>query len=166
MKWHIPHPLGLAPKRIEVMAANPVIPPGLAEGTDAAHVCRSVYERGAVATDLATLRDSRWVAYAVQAAMRGHLPRTKVYLTPTLSGANGIDLGRGPLSIPMAFGGATCLPEEDGHLCDHPDVARLPEHEALVQYRRLVVEDAGDVVFDDFEDGLAWPMVVVEGGEA
>ncbi len=68
-----------------------------------------------------------------------------------------------PIARPMVFGGASCHPERDGHMCDHAAVARPPEHGRMADGADL--EDAGDVLFDDFES-LDWPAIRAPGGAA
>lgn len=169
MKWYIPPPLGARVAPPQLLAADHTRPANLAgEPHHADHVCRSRFERGDVATDLVIAASPGWIRYAVDEILAGRTPRTKAYVVPSLSGAQGVDLGRGALRTPMAFGGPACHPEGDGHLCDHATPGDLPEHPAVNprRPRRPVVEDVGDVLLDDFDDGLSWPMIVVEGGEA
>ena len=166
MRLNIPPPLGLRPRRIEVLAA----PPAPADAFDGlpglGHACASFHERSAVLADVVTAGSARWIAWAVREALEGRVPRTRAFLSPVLSGGPDLNLGRGPVARPMVFGGAACHPERDGHMCDHPAHDVPPPHEALLPARCVVVEDAGDVLLDDFGDGLSWPMVVVEGGSA
>jgi hypothetical protein len=82
----------------------------LGNADDGDQTCRWYFERSHVATDLVTAASPRWLAWAVSEALAGRVPRTKAYLAPVLTGAHGVDLGRGPLSIPMVFGGAWCRP--------------------------------------------------------
>lgn len=167
MRLNIPPPLGLFPRRrIEVMAAPPAPPTAFAGLPGQGHACASFHERSAVLADVVTAGSARWIAWAVGEALAGRTPRTRAFLSPVLSGGPSLDLGRDPVARPMVFGGAFCRPERDGQMCDHPAHDVPPPHDALLPSRRVVVEDAGDVVLDDFDDGLAWPMVVVEGGSA
>ncbi len=166
---HIPHPLApvaSATTQVMTIAPTPREVVCLGNADDGDQTCRWYFERSHVATDLVTAASPRWLAWAVSEALAGRVPRTKAYLAPVLTGAHGVDLGRGPLSIPMVFGGAWCRPAwPDGCGCDDPDPARLPEHEGLAPRQRVVVEDAGDVVFDDFES-MGWPAIRAPGGRA
>lgn len=108
--------------------------------------CASAFERSSVATDVVVAMSPRWMAWAVSEVL---------------------DLGHGPIPRPMVFGGATCRPTwPDGQMCDHAEPDRLPLHEALLPAARRVLERAGTTLVDDFDDGLSWPMVVVEEGSA
>ena len=152
--------------KIHVLVSPPV-PPTVFSGLEGqGRTCSSFHERSAVLADIVTARSARWIAWAVREALEGRTPRTRAFLSPVLSGGPSLDLGRGPVARPMVFGGATCRPERDGQMCDHPAHDVPPPHDALLPSRRVVVEDAGDVVLDDFDDGLSWPLVVVEGGSA
>ncbi len=162
----IPPPLGLRPRRVEVLAVPPA-PPAAFGGLDGqGRTCASFHERSAVLADVVTVASSRWIAWAVSEALAGRTPRTRAFLSPVLSGGPALDLGRGPVARPMVFGGATCDPHSDGQMCDHPAHDVPPPHEALLPARRVVVEDAGDVVLDDLDDGLSWPLVVGGGASA
>jgi len=167
MRFNIPPPLGLSPRRVEVLAV-PTCPTTAFGGLEGqGRSCASFHERSAVLADVVTVASARWIAWAVREALEGRTPRTRAFLSPVLSGGPGFDLGRGPVAGPMVFGGETCRPGwPDGWMCDHPSHDVLPPHEALLPARRVVVEDAGDVLLDDFDDGLSWPLVVVEGASA
>lgn len=187
MKPLIPHPLGMHPtvdrRPIDVLTVAPpwsvtmlvqigedefeeVDLHAFAGDEDAGATCRSRWELGHLASDLVTTASPRWLTWAVSEALAGRLPRTQCYLAPVLSGGKEWDLGRGPIAQPMVFGGAWCLPDwPDGQGCDDPDPHTLPDHAALVPRRRPIVEDAGDVVFDDFEL-LGWPAILAKGGAA
>jgi hypothetical protein len=166
MRFDVPLPLGLRPRRIEVLAAPPV-PPAAFDGLPGqGRTCASFHERSAVLADVVTAGSARWIAWAVGEAMEGRVPRTRAFLSPVLSGGPSLDLGRGSVARPMVFGGATCRPEADGQMCDHPAHDIPPPHEALLPARRVVVEEVGDIILDDFDDGLSWPLVVVDGGSA
>lgn len=152
--------------RLNVLAV-PLAPPTVFGGLEGqGRTCASFHERSAVLADIVTAGSARWIAWAVREALEGRMPRTRAFLSPVLSGGPSLDLGRGPVARPMVFGGARCLPERDGQMCDHPAHDVPPPHEALLPARRVVVEEVGDVLFDDFDDGLSWPLVVVDGGSA
>jgi hypothetical protein len=162
MRFTIPPPLGLG-RRIEVLAACP--PPGEQFGglSGAGRTCASFFERSAVLADAVTVASPRWLPWAVSEALAGRVPRTRAFLSPVLSGGGAWDLGRGRHELPMAFAGATCLPHNDGHMCDQPAEARPPEHGRMADGADL--EDAGDVLFDDFEN-MDWPAIRAPGGAA
>lgn len=113
------------------------------------HVCSTDEERSPVRVDMEVAASPGWLRYAIGAALAGTLPRTTTYLFPCLTGGPALDLGRGPVARGMAFGGAT--------------------HGARPQFCDLtcatVIEDAGDVVFDDFES-MGWPAIRAPGGAA
>jgi hypothetical protein len=160
MRFIIPPPLGLG-RRIEVLAACP--PPGEQFGGLASQgrTCASYFERSAVLADAVTVASPRWLPWAVSEALSGRIPRTRAFLSPVLSGGGAWDLGRGRHDLPMIFGG----PADRDEGCDDADPLRLPEHEALAPRRMVVIEDAGDVLFDDFES-LDWPAIRAPGGAA
>lgn len=167
MRFTIPPPLGLG-RRIEVLAACP--PPDEQFGGLASRgqTCATFLERSAVYADVVTAMSPRWLSWAVSEALANRAPRTRAFLEPSRTGGGAFDLGRGPIAWPMVFAGASCHPERDGHMCDQPDQpdqSVLPEHEALLPRGRVVVEDAGDVLFDDFE-ALDWPAIRAPGGVA
>lgn len=162
----IPHPLGTTPRRIEVLASSP--PPDEQFGGIASQgrTCASYFERSAILADAVTVVSPRWLSWAVSEALANRVPRTRAYLYPSLTGAKGVDLGRGPLDLPMVFTGPTCWPRwPDGSMCDDPDPSRPPEHEAFFPRRRVVVEDVGDVVFEEYE-AARWPSYRAPGGVA
>ena len=103
-------------------------------------------DRSPVRVDMEVAASPGWLAYAVKAAIAGTLPRTTTYLLPCLTGGPALDLGRWPVARGMAFGGAT----HGAMTCHGPGV---------------VTEDAGDVVFDDFES-MGWPAIRAPGGAA
>lgn len=115
------------------------------------HVCSTDEERSTVRVDMMVVASPGWLEYAVKAALSGTLPRTTTYLLPSLSGGPAMDLGRGSVGRGMAFGGATHGAQP--HACDftYADMWRI--------------EDAGDVVFDDFES-MGWPAIRAPGGAA
>lgn len=115
------------------------------------HVCSTDEERSPVRVDMEVVTSPGWLAYAVKAALAGTLPRTTTYLLPCLTGGPVLDLGRGPVARGMAFGGATHGAQP--HACD------------FTYARVLYTEDAGDVVFDDFES-MGWPAIRAPGGAA
>ena len=123
--------------------------------------CASYFERSAVLADAVTVASPRWLPWAVSEALAGRVPRTRAFLSPVLSGGGAWDLGRGRHELPMVFGGQADRDES----CDDVDPLALPEHEALAPARRPVVEDAGDVLFDDFES-MDWPAIRAPGGVA
>jgi hypothetical protein len=161
---------------------RPVIPPPLdpddfeievVEATDApdglGHTCATYRERSAIRADVVTMADPAWLSYAVCAALRGQVPRTRCFIVPTRTGGVAFDLGRGEQATPQTFGGAVCRPEPWGRQCDEADPSALPPHEALAPAsrprRRPIVEDAGDVVFEDW-DGLRSPLFGGKAGAA
>ena len=161
MRFVIPPPLGLG-RRIEVLAACP--PPDSQFGglSGTGRTCASFFERSAILADAVTVASPRWLPWAVSEALAGRIPRTRAFLSPVLSGGGVWDLGRGRHDLPMVFGGAADRDES----CDDVDPLALPEHEALAPRRRaVVVEDAGDVLFDDFES-MGWPAIRAPGGAA
>jgi hypothetical protein len=166
MKFTIPPPLGLRTQRIDVLAVPPAPPTAFGGLPGQGRSCASFHERSAVLADVVTAGSARWIAWAVGEALAGRTPRTRAFLSPVLSGGPSFDLGRGPVARPMVFAGATCAPERDGQMCDHPAHDVPPPHEALMPARRVVVEEVGDIILDDFDEGLSWPLVVVDGGSA
>lgn len=131
------------------------------------HTCASFLDRSTVLSDVVVAMSPRWLAWAVSEAIAGRTPRTKAYLSPVLSGGGFLDLGHGPVARPMVFGGATCRPAwPDGQMCDHAEPDRLPLHEALLPAARRVLGQSGTALVDDFDDGLSWPLVVVEEASA
>lgn len=166
MRFNIPPPLGMFSCRIEVLAACP--PPDEQFGGLASRgqTCATFLERSAVYADVVTAMSPRWLSWAVSEALANRTPRTRAFLEPSRTGGGAFDLGRGPIARPMIFAGDTCRPAwPDGCMCDDPDPSRLPEHEALLPRSHVVVEDAGDVLFDDFES-LDWPAIRAPGGAA
>lgn len=162
MRFTIPPPLGLG-RHIEVLAACP--PPDEQFGGVAStgRTCATFFERSAIVADVVTAMSPRWLAWAVSEALANRTPRTRAFLSPTRTGGGSFDLGRGPIARPMIFGGSSCHPERDGHMCDHAAVARPPEHGHMADGAEL--EDAGDVLFDDFES-IDWPAIRAPGGVA
>lgn len=113
--------------------------------------------------DVVAACSPRWLSYAVTAALRGELPRTRCYVVPSRTG--GLELAWGPdirIARPQCFSG---LPHLGAEADPPPDPHGLPEHEALAPRRRVQVEDAGDVLFDDFES-MDWPAIRAPGGAA
>lgn len=165
MKFTIPPPLGLLSRCIEVLVACP--PPDEQFGGLASRgqTCATFLERSAVYADVVTAMSPRWLSWAVSEALANRTPRTRAFLEPSRTGGGAFDLGRGPVARPMIFAGASCHPERDGHMCEQAEPSVLPEHEALLPRSHVVVEDAGDVLFDDFES-LDWPAIRAPGGAA
>lgn len=154
MRFNIPPPLDPDDFDIEVDDSDDHADPlGLG------HVCRSEFERGQLANDFVIAVTPRWLNYAVSEVLRGRTPATQVYLSPVLTGGPDLDLGHGPVARPMQFGGDYCRPARDGSCCAEVDPAVLPLHESLAPAPRLPRSgDVEVVVYDDFDDGLAWPM--------
>lgn len=113
------------------------------------YMCSTDAERSPARVDMLVAASPGWITYAVKAALSGTLPRTTTYLLPSLTGGPALDLGRGPVVRGMAFGGATHGAQP--HACDFTYAS--------------VIEDAGDVLFDDFES-MGWPAIRAPGGAA
>lgn len=112
--------------------------------------CGTARERSALRADLVTACSPAWLRYAVPLALRGEVPRTRAFVLPVLTGGASWDLGRGPRSRPMAFGGAASADDE----CDPVDVRALPEHDALAPRRRSIRVE--EVLLDEVF-ALRWP---------
>lgn len=170
MKPFIPHPLGMRgddeqPHRpaISVMTTAPPAPHTTTCGDLGGSVCRSLWERSHLASDLVTASSPRWLGWAVSEILSFRIPRTQCYLAPLLTGGGTWSHGRGLHPLPMVFGGDDCFPMwPDGAGCDDPDHTTLPEHEELAPKRRVIIEE---VLLDNFDD-LGWPAIRAPGGAA
>ena len=129
------------------------VPPRAHACNGRGHSCGSIIERSKILGDLVVASSPGWVRYAVAEACSGRLPRTMSYLLPSLTGGMDIDLGgRIVLRRGMAFVGET-------------DAGATVNDAAEAPARVLYTEDAGDVVFDDFES-MGWPAIRAPGGAA
>jgi hypothetical protein len=161
----IPPPLGLADDfEIEVVdCTGPDMPDGLG------HTCATFRERSAVRADMITMSDPAFWTYAVCAALRGQIPRTRCFIAPTKTGGVAFDLGRGEVATPQVFGGAICRPMPWGRQCDEGAPYVLPEHEALAPAPRPTaprLDDADEIVLYDGFDWMEWPAIRAKGGAA
>lgn len=134
------------------------------------HTCATLRERSAVRADAMTMADPLWWTYAVSAALRGEVPRTRCFVVPLKSGGVPFDLGRGPVAQPQVFGGLAFHPAPWGRQCDEGTPHVLPDHEALApapRGRQVPTAAAADevVLFDGF-DWLDWPAWRTAGGKA
>lgn len=131
--------------------------------------CATFRERSAVfaaVADVATACSPEWLRMAVPMALRGVMPRTRCYVVPTRTGGVALELGPDERVVrPQAFGGLACHPAPWGRQCDEANPHVLPEHEALAPAARPRWEDAGDVVFEDW-DGLRAPLFGGKAGTA